>query len=78
MNAQFYFNYLTIKNPQQKFKHQDDFRHLIDSSYCTTLVSNDKKLKRYAAEINPNIEIIEFESILDCHALRARNGGLTK
>lgn len=63
INANLYLNF-HIRRESQYFSADktDDFRHLIDSSYCSLLITNDDKLKNiYAKSINPFIEINSFE-----------------
>lgn len=60
-----YLNYLVISTGNRPSKDKtDDFRHLVDSSYCSSLVTNDTRLTSIAREINPEIEIITLEKLI--------------
>ncbi len=41
----------------------DDHRHIIESAYCDTFITNDTQLTNNANKINPNLEIIEWNSL---------------
>lgn len=60
-----YLNYTVIKSGNKPAKDKtDDLRHLIDASYCSTLVTNDKLLTLIAQQIRPQTEILTFEDLI--------------
>jgi len=60
-----YLNFVAKQSGNRPSKDKsDDFRHLIDSSYCTTIVSSDERLSGYSKEINPDIEFVTFEEFM--------------
>lgn len=60
-----YFNFIAMKYKTRPGKDKtDDLRHLIDSSYCATLLSNDEQLLKIANDINPDIEVLSWNKLL--------------
>ncbi len=43
----------------------DDFRHLIDASLCSYLVTDDNNLRKYAKLINPELKVITFDHLIE-------------
>lgn len=65
LRTNLYLNYKALKDGNRPAKgNTDDFRHLIDASYCSSLVTNDAKLTSIASEICPELEIITFENLI--------------
>lgn len=68
IRAELYLNYLVLTSGNRPAKDKtDDFRHLIDSSYCSALVTNDVKFTSIAPQINGEIEIITFENVVSSY-----------
>lgn len=52
------------KSPPSKDK-TDDFRHLIDASLCSYFVTDEKKLKKHADYIIPELKIMTFDELIE-------------
>jgi hypothetical protein len=42
----------------------DDYRHLIEASYCDVFISDDNQLIKNIPQINPNIEVVEWKNFI--------------
>lgn len=42
----------------------DDHRHIVEAAYCEKFITNDTQLIKNTRKINPNIEVIEWASLL--------------
>lgn len=65
IRANLYMSYLArnYKSPPSKDK-TDDFRHLIDASLCSYFVTDEKKLKKHADYIIPELKIMTFDELI--------------
>jgi hypothetical protein len=64
VRANLYLNFIVIRNlTSPGYDRVDDFRHVIDASYCGALVTNDGQLARTMNAINPEVQSISWSEL---------------
>ena len=64
VNANIYLNFVAIGQGQiPSFDKVDDFRHVIEASYCDTSVTDDRRLLNQTASINPSLTVLSARSL---------------
>ena len=64
VRADIYLNYICIVHVNTPgFDKLDDYRHVIEGSYCDVFVTGDNQLYKSANKINPNLEVISCNEI---------------
>ena len=59
VRADLYMNFICIVHGNRPgFDKLDDYRHVIECSYCDALITGDNQLYRTANQINPDIEMV--------------------
>lgn len=65
VRANLYLCFIIIRNEQHpSYDRVDDFRHVIDASYCDAFFTNDRQLSRTANCINPDITVFTWKEIM--------------
>ncbi|MBW2170056.1 MAG: hypothetical protein JRG69_12520 [Deltaproteobacteria bacterium] len=64
VRADVYLNFICIVHKDTPgFDKIDDYRHVIESSYCDVIITGDRQLYRSANRINPDIEVVSCNDI---------------
>ena len=64
VRANQYFCFIVIRNEiHPAYDRVDDFRHVIDASYCAAFLTNDGQLARTASYINQDISVITWNEV---------------
>jgi len=40
----------------------DDYRHIIEASYCDVFITGDAQLQKTVPRINPEVEVVEWNN----------------
>jgi hypothetical protein len=66
IRANLYMSYLARNSKSSPSKDKtDDFRHLIDASLCSYFITDEKKLKKHADYIIPELKIMTFDELIE-------------
>ena len=65
LRSHVYLCYICIKHKSVPRKDKiDDYRHIIEASYCDIFVTNDTQLSRTVSRINPDLEVLKGSDLI--------------